>query len=639
MHGDGSNNSVASDDEKSHTFRKRRLSLTNLSAAAREQNPHTSSPSSPPPHNNNINNNGSSNNEVLQEGAGGSPAAAAAAAAYSSSSPGGTATAASETASSPSARAHTFRKRRLSLTQNTNLEAPEEEAEAPEEAGAQTIDDDDDQERQPAQKKQRRDSTASLASCTSYASSSYTQHNNKRRFPSKILHSGELLAGGHPQTFQYYTGGDGGGGGNELQLPNNNDVTSGKADSSNNDQNGAAGMGTAAAEAAAVAPTMPPSPAVRPDNVLYRTQYTQPRIPAPPFLALPPGSSSSSGNAPGAVDGGGAASASATTAATTPADAGAAEPKWKKRHTIGHDEVDDNSHRLPFPRDVVGTYSCHGIEPIYDDDEEEDEDVVVGANNNVDEGWDSPNINGGSDAQQQQQQTPQPPVLEEPQPVIMAKINQDRGGVAFPYGNCPRTALFAVYDGHGMGGELVSQFALHEVQRRLERHRKFTTDLERAFKETFVQVDEALKEEPLIEPLYAGTTAVVALLKDQKLTVANAGDSRAVVARRCRRKEEPDEDIDGSEEGANINNGGKCPTREESEWEAIPLTEDQNPDLPQERARVVNAGGYVTDAPAPGLSARVWLDRSCTQIGLAMSRSIGDHAVTPVGVIAESTLR
>jgi hypothetical protein len=30
---------------------------------------------------------------------------------------------------------------------------------------------------------------------------------------------------------------------------------------------------------------------------------------------------------------------------------------------------------------------------------------------------------------------------------MAAKTNQDRGGVAFPYGNSSRTALFAVYDG------------------------------------------------------------------------------------------------------------------------------------------------------------------------------------------------
>ena len=72
--------------------------------------------------------------------------------------------------------------------------------------------------------------------------------------------------------------------------------------------------------------------------------------------------------------------------------------------TTGHIVAEKS---LPFPREFVWTYSCHGIEPIYDDEIEESEDL----------------------------------------PTTVAKINQDRGGVAFPYGNCPKTALFSVYDG------------------------------------------------------------------------------------------------------------------------------------------------------------------------------------------------
>lgn len=89
---------------------------------------------------------------------------------------------------------------------------------------------------------------------------------------------------------------------------------------------------------------------------------------------------------------------------------GGSLPSWKKRHTRHQNEDEE---KLPFPRDIVGTFSCHGIEPLYDDDhifEEED---------------------GGDQIMH----------------TTAAKINQDRGGVAFPYGNCPRTALFAVYDG------------------------------------------------------------------------------------------------------------------------------------------------------------------------------------------------
>ena len=53
------------------------------------------------------------------------------------------------------------------------------------------------------------------------------------------------------------------------------------------------------------------------------------------------------------------------------------------------------------------------------------------------------------------------------------------------------------------------------------------------------------------------------------------------------------------------------------------------------QARIEAAGGFVSPPPEPGLSSRVWLDAAMTQIGLAMARSIGDHAVKSIGVVAE----
>jgi len=158
----------------------------------------------------------------------------------------------------------------------------------------------------------------------------------------------------------------------------------------------------------------------------------------------------------------------------------------------------------------------------------------------------------------------------------------------------------------------VSQFALHEIQSRLEKQPDFNSNLEKAFIDTFTAVDAGLAKEPIIEPLYAGTTACVALLRDNVITCANAGDSRAVVARRIK-------SADGSDAIA---------------FQAIDLTVDQNPDLPEERQRIESMGGFVSPPPEPGLSARVWLDSGFSQIGLAMARSIGDHAVAQVGVIA-----
>mmetsp|Transcript_43267 Transcript_43267/g.63466 ORF Transcript_43267/g.63466 Transcript_43267/m.63466 type:complete len:489 (+) Transcript_43267:202-1668(+) len=218
----------------------------------------------------------------------------------------------------------------------------------------------------------------------------------------------------------------------------------------------------------------------------------------------------------------------------------------------------------PFPLEVVGTYSCHGIEPSWDDD-----------------GY-------------------------------TAKINQDRGCVAYPYAESDLTGFFAVFDGHGEQGDKVSQFVVDAVQKRLEKHPKLAEDPASALKETFVGVNAALADQP-IESLYSGTTAVSVYMHDGKLWSAWAGDSRAVMAKRA----------PGGGTGLVAEN----------------LTSDHNPDTPAEKARILAAGGFVSPPPEPGLSARVWLDAEMTQIGLAMARSLGDRAVKDIGVIPEPEVR
>ena len=55
------------------------------------------------------------------------------------------------------------------------------------------------------------------------------------------------------------------------------------------------------------------------------------------------------------------------------------------------------------------------------------------------------------------------------------------------------------------------------------------------------------------------------------------------------------------------------------------LSRDHKPDDADEMARIKQWGGFVSPAPDPGLSARVYLDAEFTMIGLAMSRSIGKY--------------
>ena len=96
----------------------------------------------------------------------------------------------------------------------------------------------------------------------------------------------------------------------------------------------------------------------------------------------------------------------------------------------------------PFPANVLGTYSCHGIEPSMNDENE-----------------------------------------------VCGKTNQDRGCIAYPFMGNPKSVLCCVFDGHGEHGDQISNFAMLELPHRLALHPQITKDPATALKETFVAVD------------------------------------------------------------------------------------------------------------------------------------------------------
>lgn len=242
------------------------------------------------------------------------------------------------------------------------------------------------------------------------------------------------------------------------------------------------------------------------------------------------------------------------------------EKKMKKSTSIfSSSEIGVRQEKKPpFGANILGTFSCHGIEP--DPDREDG---------------------------------------------IHDKTNQDRGCVAFPF-NTKRgddEILFVVLDGHGEQGDLVSEFVQRQIVVSLERHASLASDPVAALRDTFVKTNAALLTTH-INYMFSGCTAVATYMKGTKIYVANVGDSRCVMATLT---------------------GGHLLARD--------FSRDHKPDDPEEMQRIIRCGGFVAPPREPGLSARVYLDKECTMIGLAMARSIGDFAVKDVGVIPDPEVK
>eukprot|EP00918_Siedleckia_nematoides_P029409 GHVU01063409.1.p1 GENE.GHVU01063409.1~~GHVU01063409.1.p1 ORF type:complete len:510 (-),score=57.80 GHVU01063409.1:287-1816(-) len=138
-------------------------------------------------------------------------------------------------------------------------------------------------------------------------------------------------------------------------------------------------------------------------------------------------------------------------------------------------------------------------------------------------------------------------------------------------------AFFAVYDGHG--GSTVARYAGQNVHKRLITEESYKEqNWEMALKKAFLGTDEDLLANPAHTRDPSGCTAVAALItSDNKIYVANAGDSRSVLS------------VMG---------------------EAKPLSFDHKPTNIGERTRILGAGGYVECGRVNG--------------NLALSRALGD---------------
>jgi serine/threonine protein phosphatase PrpC len=183
-----------------------------------------------------------------------------------------------------------------------------------------------------------------------------------------------------------------------------------------------------------------------------------------------------------------------------------------------------------------------------------------------------------------------------------------------------------VFDGHGWEGEVVSQVALtdlpqiisHNLFVALQKYRQenpqpdgdthasvFDDDsldelVKKILVDAFVEVDQV----NIPRDQSGGCTASVVLQLDGRVYVANAGDSQSILVTY--------RPSDGSIH--------------------VPfVTREDKPHLEEELERIRGRGGIVTLPDDEDDTSRVWDAEE--RVGLAMSRSLGDHIHTAHGVI------
>ena len=210
------------------------------------------------------------------------------------------------------------------------------------------------------------------------------------------------------------------------------------------------------------------------------------------------------------------------------------------------------------------------------------------------------------------------------------KTNQDSFVFLTNINNIKDFNIFGVLDGHGPEGHFVSQFATDFIPSQLTQnpeikalsdpekiYKKFKENNCRIITQAFVSADIQLKNMKF-DSLESGTTCCLIIHIGTHIICANTGDSRAIVV---------------YDESGDMNN-----LKNINYFQAVPLSIDYKPELPEEYNRIIMSGGVVEqleDEYGRRVGPyRVWA-KGEDYPGLAMSRSIGDLKGKAIGVIPD----
>lgn len=256
-------------------------------------------------------------------------------------------------------------------------------------------------------------------------------------------------------------------------------------------------------------------------------------------------------------------------------------------------------------------------------------------------------------------------------PSNMLKPNQDAYSIKHDIGGEERVSQFVVYDGHGDNGHECAQYAKKKVPKKLDEvsrqlRVKAAQTLAKSKGEKFVfnpktwpaltkeqceqmcskaynQANNLMHNEKNVHSRLSGTTAITAVFYGNKVTIANVGDSRAVIGTQKK------------EESKVQTRNKRKPQDDQKDKElsivATSLSYDQTPYRRDELDRVRAAGARVktidqlnNNLPEPefweekevnydGDIPRCWKPTDMYP-GTAFTRSLGDEVAEEIGVIA-----
>ena len=207
------------------------------------------------------------------------------------------------------------------------------------------------------------------------------------------------------------------------------------------------------------------------------------------------------------------------------------------------------------------------------------------------------------------------------------KTNQDALVCKTNINNIKDFNIFGVLDGHGPEGHYVSEFAAEFIPSQIINHpeiKSLKDPKQIYFKlkenncniitQAFIAADFKLKTLDF-DSIESGSTCCLIIHVGTHIICANSGDSRALVV---------------------FDHPGNMNKNNFNLWNVTPLSVDFKPEMPEERERIIMAGGVVEqmkDELGEGCGPyRVWV-KGKDYPGLAMSRSIGDLKGKEVGVI------